>query len=187
MRRSLLLALFAISPVLLGQGDRGTITGTIADPSGQVVPNVRVVVLNEATGIKTATLTTEAGAYTVPLLMIGNYRLEARATGFKTYERPVVSVQVGQTTRVDIQLEIGQIQEQVTVTASTALLTTDASDLGIVMNQAKFLDLPLTLGGDFRRASSFIFLSPGVSGSTWEKHVGGGQSFTDAVYLGGAP
>src|SRR5258708_18184584 len=52
--------------------------------------------------------------------------------------------------------------------------------------QDKFLDLPLTLGGDFRRASSFIFLSPGVSGSTWEKHIGGGLSFSDAVYFDGA-
>jgi Carboxypeptidase regulatory-like domain len=186
MRRLLLLALFAILPVLLGQGDRGTITGTITDPSGQVVPNVQVVVMNEGTGIKSTTITTEAGAYTIPLLMIGNYKLEARASGFKTYDHPGVAVQVGQTTRIDVQLEVGQVQEQVTVTASAALLTTDASDVSIVMNQDKFLDLPLTLGGDFRRASSFIFLSPGVSGSTWEKHVGGGQSFTDAVYLDGA-
>jgi hypothetical protein len=187
MRRVSSPAAFLITTAaLLAQGDRGTVTGTITDSTGRVVPNVQVVATSEATSIPSTTIAGDSGVYTIPLLMIGTYRIEARATGFKTSERPGVPVQVGQITRVDIQLEVGQVQEQVTVTGAAGLLTTDASDVGIVMNQATFLDLPLTLGGDFRRASSFIFLSPGVSGSTWEKHMGGGQSFTDAVYLDGA-
>src|SRR5450755_1415501 len=142
---------------LLGQGDRGTITGIITDPTGQVVPGVRLMVTNEATGIPSTTISGDSGGYTIPLLMVGNYKIEAQAAGFKTSERPGVPIQIGQTTRVDIQLEVGQVQEQVTVTGTAGLLTTDASDVGIVMNQKTFLDLPLTLGGDFRRASSFIF------------------------------
>ena len=183
---ALCASLLMTGPALLAQGDRGTITGIITDPSGQVVANVRVAITNEATNIAETTVTGESGAYTMPLLMIGNYRIEAHAPGFKTSERTSVPVQVGQVTRVDIQLEIGQVQEQVTVAGAAPLISTDTSDVGIVMNQDSFLNLPLTLGGDFRRASSFIFLSPGVSGNTWEKHVGGGQSFTDAVYLDGA-
>src|SRR5215813_4123318 len=187
MKLRVLLFAFLTTPAgLLAQGDRGTITGTVTDATGQVVPNARVMAVHEATGIESSTVSTDSGNYTIPLLMIGAYRIEAKAAGFKTYERPAIAVQVGQTTRVDVQLEVGQVQEQVTVTAAAPLMNTDASDVGIVMNQDKFLDLPLTLGGDFRRASSFIFLSPGVSGSTWEKHIGGGQSFTDAVYLDGA-
>src|SRR5215475_11190714 len=100
MQRFLLLVLFAVPLSLLGQSDRGTITGTITDPTNRVIPNAQVLVMNEATGIKSATVTTEAGAYTIPLLMIGSYKLEARASGFKTYDRPGVSVQVGQTTRI---------------------------------------------------------------------------------------
>ncbi len=182
-----IFAAFPITAALLfAQGDRGTITGIVTDPTGQIVPGVQVAITNEATGIKSATVSSDSGSYTMPLLMVGNYRVEARAAGFKTSEHPAVPVQVGQVTRIDIQLEVGQVQEQVTVAAAAPLLNTDASDVGIVMNENAFLNLPLTLGGDFRHASSFIFLSPGVSGSTWEKHVGGGQSFTDAVYLDGA-
>jgi hypothetical protein len=183
--RHLFLPAVLLAATLVAQ-DRGTITGVITDSTGQVVPNVRIAAINEATGIRSATVSSDSGDYTIPLLTIGNYRVEAQAAGFKTSDFTGVPVQVGQTTRVNIQLEVGQVQEQITVTGTAGLLETDASDVGIVMNQATFLDLPLTLGGDFRRASSFIFLSPGVSGSTWEKHIGGGQSFTDAVYLDGA-
>jgi len=171
---------------LLAQGDRGTITGTVTDSSGQVVPNAELVILNEGTGIQTATKTGDAGTYTLPLLSIGNYTLRVSAPGFKSYIRQAIPIQVGQTTRVDIQLEVGQVEEKITVNAAAPMLTTDTSEVGVVVNQDKFLDLPLALGGDFRRASSFIFLSPGVSGSTWEKHIGGGLSFTDAVYFDGA-
>ena len=187
MRHLVLSTAFLITAgALLAQGDRGTITGTVTDPSGRVIPNVDLVATNAGTGIQSTTVTGDAGAYTMPLLMIGSYTLEARASGFKTFERREIRVQVGQTTRVDIQLQVGQVQESVTVSATAPLMTTDASDVGIVVNQDKFLNLPLALGGDFRRASSFIFLSPGVSGSTWEKHIGGGSSFTDAVYFDGA-
>ena len=171
---------------LLGQGDRGILTGTVTDSSGQVVPNATLIVMNEGTGIQTATKTGDAGSYTIPFLSIGNYTLKVSVPGSKSYTRQDIPVQVGQTTRVDVQLEIGRVEEIITVTAAAPMLTTDTSEVGIVMNRDKFLDLPLTLGGDFRRASSFIFISPGVSGSTWEKHIGGGVSFSDAVYFDGA-
>ena len=153
-------AAFLIAGALLfAQGDRGTITGIVTDPTGQIVPGVQVAITNEATGIKSATVSSDSGSYTLPLLMVGTYRVDARAAGFKTSEHPAVPVQVGQVTRIDIQLEVGQVQEQVTVAAAAPLLNTDASDVGIVMNENAFLNLPLTLGGDFRHASSFIFLS----------------------------
>src|SRR6478672_10032978 len=132
------------------QGDRGTLTGTIADSTGRVVPNAEVTVKNEGTGIAASTVTGESGSYTMPLLNIGKYTIIARVAGFKTYVRESVPVQVGQTTRVDILLELGRVDESVTVSATAPMLTTDTSEVGIVVNQDKFLDLPLTLGGDFR-------------------------------------
>jgi len=168
------------------QIDRGTITGVVADSTGSVAPNVQVTARNEATGIESVTVSGPAGTYTLPALTIGSYALTAQLPGFKTYIRTRVPVQVAQTTRVDIVLEVGGVEERVTVTAEAPLLNTDTSDVGIVVNNEKFLDLPLTLGGDIRNASAFIFLSPGVSGNTWEKHIGGGGSFSDAVYYDGA-
>src|SRR5262249_61686101 len=85
----------------------------------------------------------------------------------------------------DVTLEVGAAQEKVTVSADAPLLTTETSDVGTVVNNQKLLELPLTLGGDIRNPSSFIFLSPGVAGDTWEKHIGGGGAFFDAVYYDG--
>src|SRR5438552_13366827 len=100
---------------LLAQGDRGTITGTVTDSSGQVVPNAEIVILNEGTGIQAATKTGDAGTYTIPLLSIGNHTLKVSIPGFKSYIRQAIPVQVSQTTRVDVQLEVGQVEEKITV------------------------------------------------------------------------
>ena len=118
MRNPIVTAFLITAALLFAQGDRGTITGIVTDPSGQIVPGVQVSITNEDTGIKSATVSSDSGSYTLPLLMVGNYRMEARAAGFKTSERPAVPVQVGQVTRIDIQLEVGQVQEQVTVAAT---------------------------------------------------------------------
>ena len=176
---------FLLGASVYAQTDRGIITGVVGDLTGAVVPSVQISVRNEATGIESKTVSGSAGTYTLPVLPIGSYTLTAQMTGFKTYIRNRVPVQVAQTTRVDLVLEVGGVEERVTVTAETPLLNMDTSDLGIVVNQEKFVNLPLTLGGDIRNASSFIFLSPGVSGNTWEKHIGGGGAFSDAVYLDG--
>ncbi len=174
-----------LAPLVFAQGDRGTITGVVRDSSGLPVPGAEVRIVNEATGIASNTVSSDSGNYTLPILSIGTYTITVQHAGFKTYVSNAVPVQVGQTTRVDIALEIGQLQEKVTVTADAPLISSDTSDVGTVINQKRFLDLPLTLGGDIRNASSFIFLSPGVSGNTWEKHIAGGGSFTDAVYYDG--
>ncbi len=174
-----------MAPLVFAQSDRGTITGVVRDASSMSVPAAEVRIVNEATGITSSTVTSETGNYTLPILPIGAYTITVQHAGFKTYVRNAIPVQVGQTTRIDIVLEIGQLEEKVTVTAEAPLISIDTSDVGTVINQQRFLDLPLALGGDIRNASSFIFLSPGVAGDTWEKHIAGGGSFTDAVYYDG--
>src|SRR5262249_18232142 len=171
--------------ILFAQGDRGSITGVVTDPTGAVMPHAAVMAVNSSTGIRTASSTGDAGAYTMPFLPIGSYTVTVEMQGFKTYSREV-PVQVGQTTRIDVTLEVGAAQEKVTVSAEAPLLTTETSDVGVVVNNQKFLELPLTLGGDIRNPSSFIFLSPGVAGDTWEKHIGGrGGFFASGYYDGG--
>src|SRR5229473_3800978 len=106
---------------LLAQGDRGTITGTVTDSTAQVVPNAELVILNEGTGIPTTTKTGDAGTYTIPLLSIGNYTLKVSIPGFKSYIRQAIPVQVSQTTRVDVQLEVGLVEERITVNATAPM------------------------------------------------------------------
>src|SRR5262245_29010746 len=105
MRKLFFGIVFALS--LAAQSDRGTITGVISDSSGSVGPSVQVSVRNEATGIESTTISGPAGTYTLPVLPIGSYTLTAQMTGFKTYVRSKVPVQIAQTTRVDMILEVG--------------------------------------------------------------------------------
>src|SRR6185436_10984906 len=82
--------------------------------------------------------------------------------------------------------QVGEVTQTVEVEASASLIQAESTDVGTVIDNKRFLDLPLTLGGGIRNPSAFIFLSPGVSpGSTWEKHIGGGGSFNDQIYYDG--
>ena len=187
VRISVLLVILAALPgSVVAQNDRGTLTGVVTDQSGSVTPNVQVIATNEGTQIQTSTVTGAAGTYTIPGLAIGTYTVTATLAGFKTYFRSGLPLQVSQTTRVDITLEVGSAGERVTVTGEPPVINVDTADLSMVMNSKTFLDLPLTLSGSFRRASSFIFLSPGVSGTTWDKHINGGGQYNDGVYFDGA-
>src|SRR3954468_24562463 len=106
-RSRLLAALFLTSLVALAQSDRGTITGTISDPGGAVVPNVHVALTNTATASAFETVTTATGNYTLPSLPVGRYNLTVAAPGFSQYVREGLDVQGSQTSRIDIVLQIG--------------------------------------------------------------------------------
>ncbi len=116
---------------------------------------------------------------------MGTYNLAAEAKGFQRSEAKNIQVEVNQQSRVDLSLQLGEVNQTVEVNAQAALIQTESTDVGTVVDSRSFLDLPLTLGGGIRDPSAFIFLAPGVSGTTWEKHVGGSGSFTDQVYFDG--
>jgi hypothetical protein len=178
---SLVFAVFA-----LAQTDRGTITGVVLDPSGAAVAQAAVTATNTQTNVATETVTTDTGAYRVVGLPAGEYTLVVRAPGFQTQRRASIPIQVSQTTTVDFQLNIGDVTETVEVQASAPLIQTESSDVGMVVESQRFLDLPLTLGGGIRNPSSFIKLSPGVDPrSTWNKSISGGGSFQDQTYYDG--
>jgi hypothetical protein len=169
------------------QGDRGTVTGRVIDPSGGAVAAVKLTLVNNDTQHTLDTLSNEAGNYRFVSLPIGNYTLRAAAPGFQQHQREDVQVQVNQTTTVDIALEVGAVTETVTVEGTVApLIQTESADVGMVVEAKRFLDLPLTLGGGIRNPSSFIKLAPGVSPrSTWTKSISGGGGFQDMTYYDG--
>lgn len=169
-----------IAGTLLAQTDRGTITGTVTDASGGVVGGAAVSATNQATGIVTKGSTGSNGNYTIPLLPIGLYRVSVEQSGFKKSIREGVAVQVGQTVRVDIRLEVGEISQSVEVKAEAPLLRPDTSDLGTVINSQQILDLPLIGQGETRNPTFFMILVPGVTGRGTS--YGGGPTF-DARYL----
>src|SRR5215831_15892924 len=108
--------LFLLCGTGFAQSDRGTITGTIADPAGAVVAAARVEAKNTETGTLYDVVSTATGNYTLSQLPAGTYELAVTVPGFKKFIRENVVVSVAGTLRVDKALEVGAASESVTVT-----------------------------------------------------------------------
>ncbi|HYM77863.1 MAG TPA: carboxypeptidase-like regulatory domain-containing protein [Candidatus Dormibacteraeota bacterium] len=152
----LLLPLF-LTPALFASGPTGTVTGTVTDPSGAVVPKARITVVNEATNAVRDAETNGDGDFTVALLQPGRYRVTAEAAGFRKSVLSDVTVDVDQTMRVDFSLEVGAATEEVRVKDTPPAIQTDTSTLGQVVNNRLVQQLPL----NDRNFLSFALLVPG--------------------------
>ncbi|MFN0103415.1 MAG: TonB-dependent receptor domain-containing protein [Bryobacteraceae bacterium] len=182
----ILCASLFFTTLAFAQGDRGAITGLITDKSGAAVPNVAVEAINTATNTRFETISTGTGSYRLVGLPIGLYDLTAKANGFNASVQRGVQIQTNQTATIDIGLTVGAVTESVTVQGGVPLIQTESADVGMVVESKQFLDMPLTLGGGIRNASSFIRLSPGVSPTgTWTKSISGGGGFQDQIYYDG--
>jgi len=173
MRR--LLALVVISIVFatasFAQSDRGTLTGTITDPTSAVIPGASVAAVNSETGTKYETISTETGNYTLLQVPPGVYQLSVELPGFKKYVRQGITVLVAQTLRLNVQLEVGAATDEVTVSADAPLLRTESSDVSHNVSASRLDDLPiLGIGGvlsgsaGIRNPYAMVQLIPG---STW--------------------
>ena len=105
MRLAVLCLILALP--LYGQSDRGTITGTVADPAGAVVAGVPIQARNVDTGAQYDAATSPTGNYTISQLPAGNYEINVTVPGFKKYTRQNLAVQVATVIRVDVPLEVG--------------------------------------------------------------------------------
>src|SRR5262249_42988543 len=113
---------------LLAQSDRGTVTGTVSDPANALVPGATVVARHTETGAQYETVTTPTGNYTLPALQIGVYEVTVSAAGFNKSVQQGVRVQVAQTLRVDVTLQVGATTESISVSASAPLLKTESAE-----------------------------------------------------------
>jgi hypothetical protein len=136
----------------------GQIVGAITDTSGGVLPGVTVEATNVATGAVRSAVSGADGLYTLPLLQPGVYTVKASLAGFKASQQDGVRVTVTETARAAFQLEVGQINETITVTAEATLVETSNATHGIVIDQQKVVDLPLN-GRNFTQLGTLI---PGV-------------------------
>jgi hypothetical protein len=144
---------------LVGQETRGVVLGRVVDPSGAVIPGVKVTATNVATNVAITVESNAQGNYTLPYLLPGTYKLTAEAAGFKAFSRPSIEVRINDRIQVDIPMEIGDITEQVTITAETPLLQTSDASLGQVIDQQRVSDLPIAHGNPYL----LMTLSPGVT------------------------
>ena len=106
LKRSIWLFLF-LSTIPLGQSDRGTITGSVTDPSGATIPDAQITITNTETDLRYQSATTGTGNFTVPSLPAGMYRLTVEAKGFNRFEATNIQVQVAVTSRIDVAMQVG--------------------------------------------------------------------------------
>src|SRR5258705_318327 len=111
----------------------GTITGTLKDPSGAVVPAAAVTIRNTDTGIDRKTQTTEAGIYTATFLKPGHYEINVSKPGFSTVLRKDLTLQVGQTLTIDFSMGIQAAQELITVNGQAGAVDTEKTEVSQVV------------------------------------------------------
>lgn len=153
------LALAAGVPSLHAQVAAGEITGIVKDQAGAAVPGATVTVTNVGTNRQHVVVSTDDGVYTAPSLPSGEYRVGVELAGFKAIRRAGVRLSTGEKARIDFDLVVGQIQEQVTVTADASILRAETASLGTVVEQEQVVQLPLN-GRSFITLAS---LAPGVA------------------------
>src|SRR5713226_1109727 len=137
-----LLATWLFSVSAIAQVDAGAVRGTVTDSTGAVVPNAKVTLTNDATGLSTATVTSADGAYTFGPVKIGPYMIDVEAAGFRKATSHV-TVNVQEQARADFQLVAGAITETVEVTAAAPQLQTQDASVGTVATSQQVNDLPL--------------------------------------------
>ena len=186
----IVLSFFLVASISIvwGQGSVGTLNGTVLDPAGAVVPGATVVVVNAATGEERKTTSTAAGAYTIPYVASGTYTIRVTAPGFRTSEATNVIVRVAETLTVNITLQVGSINEQVTVSDKPPLLETGTAEIGRYINQEEYKSWPIFLDDGQRQIQEFIFSSlPGTTGGTFEGSINGGQEYSHEILIEGIP
>ena len=138
----LVLVLLAATP-LWPQTNKGSISGTIFDPSGAVLPGVTLTITNIGTGHKIVVQTTDKGAYTVPNLDPVDYRIEAEAPGFKKTTMDRVKVDTATPVTVNLTMEIGTRSDVVQVTATVPLLNAESGAVAQTISERQLTDMPL--------------------------------------------
>src|SRR4051812_8290157 len=153
-RLVLLCAMVALPALVFAQ--EATLTGTITDSTGGVLPGVTVQAINEASGNQFESVTDSRGIYRIPA-RVGTYRITAVLAGFSTVNRTGVDLLVGQTRTVNLQLAPSNLQETVTVTGEAPLIETTTSKLGGNIDPAQVQELPVA----GRNWMALALLAPG--------------------------
>jgi Carboxypeptidase regulatory-like domain/TonB dependent receptor len=183
MLSALLIVFPGTVPTIAAQVGGGSLAGRVNDGSGSAVAAAAVTATAVETGYMRVVLTGDAGAYNIPSLAPGTYRLRVEKAGFRTLAREGITLSTGETVRIDLQLQIGGLTDTVTVTADAPLLRSATAGLGQVIDNRKVVELPL----NGRSFVTLAGLAPGVAlppGSSLPR-INGGRPRTNEYLFDG--
>jgi hypothetical protein len=190
-----ILALSAAVLNASAQDFRGGITGRIVDSSNARMPGVTVTAINTATNVASVTTTNAEGDYSILFLNPGTYTVTAELSGFKKVSRPGVEVRIGERIEVGMSLDIGRMEETVSVVAESPLLATTTGSTGQVIGEKTIAMMPLSDGNPFALArlapgTAYVgdlkFSRPFDNGGTSDIVTGGGTGGNEFT-LDGSP
>ena len=172
---SLWLAIFLMSLPAWSQATSASINGTVMDPNGAAVPGAQILIQNIDTNYKQTASSNETGLYSASQLPPGHYSVTAQREGFRKSVQTGLVLTVGQIATLNISLQMGDVKEEVTVTANAELINVTTAELSSVVNQSSVQELPL----NGRDPSSLVLLTTGTmnvvpGGSNTGAAVGGG-------------
>lgn len=163
------------------KAQEGTILGTVSDPTGAVVPNASISIVNLETGLRSEIVSDSVGQYVAPGLRIGHYTIKVTATGFKALEKTGVVVQVGDRQRVDFALEVGAQSSTVTVEATALHVETDTGEVSNMITGTDIAELSMN-GRSLVSMESFV---PGAVSMQGSQQVPSSQGSDAAVQFNG--
>lgn len=167
----------------------GSVTGTITDQTGAVVPAVQITLTNDNTGLKRQTSSDAAGIFRVPDLPQGTYTIDATAAGFRPLKQTNIVVTIGQVNAQDLQLTVGAASQEITVQASAAVLQTQKADVHTEISGHAIQNLPLNV---YRNFQAVTLLSPGVFSvsviqDSYPNGLASGPERSLSIYSNGLP
>ncbi len=152
-----------------GQLSTASVTGVVRDQSGSVVSGAKLTLTNLDTAVKHQSESNNAGNYLFLSIPPGNYSLETTAPSFQLWRLPSITLSVNQTATLDVGLQVGSLQQTVTVEAAGELLQQSSAEIGAVISEKQVVDLPL----NGRNFTQLLSLSPGVSPISVSQNAGG--------------
>src|SRR6266536_861686 len=136
----LLVSLLLVTACAFAQRDLSTISGTVTDTSGGVVPNAKVTITEQATGLVYETVTNAAGEFVRPALKPSVYMVTISAAGFRQSQQKDIPISAGDRTAINITLTIGDVGQTVEVQASAPILQTETTQVGAALNSKSMSD-----------------------------------------------
>ncbi len=195
---TILLVLLLCAAFAPAQETLSTLTGRVTDTTGAIVPGAQIAVINTQTGAKTLVRSNSAGVYTVPFLAPGTYKISALRTGFKTFVHTGLVLQTEQTLTENVVLQVGKVNETVTVHGDTPLIDVSTADTGESLTADEVEELPsngrsplgfahLEYGAVAKGKHSASQTRPFDNTTADDFSLGGGASSSNELLLNGVP